>query len=102
MDPQERRPLPLFEYIALEEPGCCSLVVSLACYIVVCRGIREGEPIFQFLSELALCDDESVKNKRQRDQITNASLLRLLLSHLVIFTFRYAWMTRKMYLAHLQ
>ena len=51
MDPQERRrSLPLFEYTALEEPRCCSLVVSLACYIVVGRGVRRREPILQFLS----------------------------------------------------
>jgi hypothetical protein len=51
MDPQERRRLlPLFEYTALEEPGCCSLVVSLACYIVVCRGVRRREPVLKFFS----------------------------------------------------
>jgi hypothetical protein len=41
VDPQERRRLlPLFEYTSLEEPRCGSLVVSLACYIVVGRGVR--------------------------------------------------------------
>jgi hypothetical protein len=51
MEPQERRrSLPLFEYTALEEPGCCSLVVSLACKIMVRRGIWRREPILQFLS----------------------------------------------------
>jgi hypothetical protein len=51
MDPQEGRgPLPLFEYTALEKPGCRSLVVSLACNIMVRRGIGGREPILKFLS----------------------------------------------------
>ena len=41
IDPQERgRQLPLFENIALKKPGCRSLVVGLACDIMICRGIR--------------------------------------------------------------
>ena len=40
MDPQERGRLPLFENTALEEPGRCSLVVGLACEIMICGGIR--------------------------------------------------------------
>jgi hypothetical protein len=55
MDPQERRgPLPFFKYATLEEPRCCSLVVSLACNIMIRRGIRRGEPILQ-LQTLLFC-----------------------------------------------
>jgi hypothetical protein len=51
MDPQERRgQFPLSEYIALEKPGRCSLVVGLTRNIMVCRGIRRREPISQLLS----------------------------------------------------
>jgi hypothetical protein len=51
MDPQERRrPLPLFEYTALEKPRRGSFVVSLACDVMVRRAIRGREPILQFLS----------------------------------------------------
>jgi hypothetical protein len=51
VDPQERRRLlPLFEYTTSEEPGCCSLVVSLACCIMIGRGVRGGEPILKIFS----------------------------------------------------
>jgi hypothetical protein len=51
MDPQERRRrLPLFENTALEKPGRRSFVVGLACNIVICGGIRGGEPVLQFPS----------------------------------------------------
>jgi hypothetical protein len=37
VDPQERRRrLPLFENTTLEKPGRCSLVVGLACDIMIC------------------------------------------------------------------
>ena len=52
MDPQERGRLPLFENTALEEPGRRSLVVGLACDIVICGGVRRREPLFLFLSRL--------------------------------------------------
>jgi hypothetical protein len=52
VDPQERRGrLPLFKNTALEEPGRCSLVVNLACDIMIYGGIRRREPLFQFLSQ---------------------------------------------------
>ena len=35
MDPQESGRLPLFENTALEEPGRCSIVVGLACDIMI-------------------------------------------------------------------
>ena len=51
MDPQKgRRRLPLFENTALEKPGCCSVVVGLACNIMISRGIRRREPLLSFLS----------------------------------------------------
>ena len=50
MDPQERRGLPLFENTALEEPGRRSVVVGLACDVMICGGIRRREPLLQFLS----------------------------------------------------
>jgi hypothetical protein len=50
VDPQERRGLPLFENTALEEPGRCSLMVGLACDIMVCGRIWRREPVSQILS----------------------------------------------------
>ena len=50
VDPQERRGLPLFENIALKEPGRCSVVVGLACDVMIYGGIRRREPLLQFLS----------------------------------------------------
>ena len=56
MDPQERRvsslvdpwkssgrELPLFKDTALEEPGRCSVVVGLACDVMIYGGIRRSE-----------------------------------------------------------
>jgi hypothetical protein len=50
MDPQERRRLPLFVNTTLEKPGGCSFVVGLACDIMICGGIRRGQPLLGFLS----------------------------------------------------
>jgi hypothetical protein len=53
VDPQERRRhLPLFENATLEKPGSCSIVMGLACNIMICRGIRGREPVPQFLCEV--------------------------------------------------
>ena len=54
VDPKKRTcRLPFLKDVALEKPGCCCLVMSIACDIVVRRGIRWGEPFLNALPQLA-------------------------------------------------
>jgi hypothetical protein len=60
MDPQEETcRLPFLKCAALSEPRRSSIEVISACDVMVCRGIRRGEPASDVLLKLIPCEAHS-------------------------------------------
>ena len=61
MDPQERTDrYPVLEFLALKEPRGRSLLVGLACNVVICRWVRWRKPFVNVLVYLCPCTVDSV------------------------------------------